>query len=236
MRKKIVDPAFEGFFLKFKKGGSQPNGTWHVPQCTESLVGNPPKCTEFYHDTEQTPRNGQHQSQGTVVDGWSVYDPYNGVGGHLTHCAELSNTSAACQVWVATPPDADANAFPDFESCAKAADRARATNPLIHLWTWWQYPGATSGSCWFSRGIYKGVGGPEAGHGTYAPVLCKSFWGVKTSRFLSLLLAVMGYKGPAADAPVIAQSYSTCDGDCDCGEGLPCGEYLVRAKAWPAFR
>ena len=46
----------------------------------------------------------------------------------------------------------------------------------------------------------------------------------------------MGYKGPAADAPVIAQSYSTCDGDCDCGEGLPCGEYLVRAKAWPTFR
>ena len=71
MRKKIVDPAFEGFFLKFKKGGSQPNGTWHVPQCTESLVGNPPKCTEFYHDTEQTPRNGQNQSQSTV-DGWTV--------------------------------------------------------------------------------------------------------------------------------------------------------------------
>ena len=70
------------------------------------------------------------------------------------------------------------------------------------------------------------------------PFCAKSgaFRGVKTSRCLSLLLAVMGYKGPAADAPVIAQSYSTCDGDCDCGEGLPCGEYLVRAKAWPAFR
>ena len=193
VRKKIVDPAFEGFFLKFKKGGSQPNGTWHVPQCTESLVGNPPKCTEFYHDTEQTPRNGQNQSQSTV-DGWAVYRPYNGVGGHLTHCSELSNTSAACQVWVATPPDADANAFPDFESCAKAADKARATNPLIHLWTWWQYPGATSGSCWFSRGIYKGVGGPEAGHGTYASVLCK-IWRFPGRENLTMLVVAAGSHG-----------------------------------------
>ena len=37
----------------------------------------------------------------------------------------------------------------------------------------------------------------------------------------------LGYKGPHSGVPKInGNSYSTCEGDCDCGEGLPCGEYL----------
>jgi hypothetical protein len=37
----------------------------------------------------------------------------------------------------------------------------------------------------------------------------------------------MGYKGPAAELPAIrsgAENYNVCVGDCDCGDGLPCGE------------
>lgn len=54
-------------------------------------------------DQEQTPVNGPaHTGPTKSADGWLVWNPYNGVGGNLVHC-ELSNTSAACQVWV--PPD-----------------------------------------------------------------------------------------------------------------------------------
>eukprot|EP01060_Flectonema_neradi_P038414 TRINITY_DN8043_c0_g2_i1.p1 TRINITY_DN8043_c0_g2~~TRINITY_DN8043_c0_g2_i1.p1 ORF type:complete len:439 (+),score=113.64 TRINITY_DN8043_c0_g2_i1:63-1319(+) len=49
VREKLDDPQYSGFFLKFKPGGSFPNGTYHVPQCTYE------KCSEFYHDQEQTP-------------------------------------------------------------------------------------------------------------------------------------------------------------------------------------
>lgn len=36
----------------------------------------------------------------------------------------------------------------------------------------------------------------------------------------------MGYKGPPSKAPTISTDANECTGDCDCGEGLPCGEYL----------
>ena len=49
VREKLDDPRYSGFFLKFKPGGYFPNGTYHVPQCTYE------KCSEFYHDQEQTP-------------------------------------------------------------------------------------------------------------------------------------------------------------------------------------
>ena len=90
----------------------------------------------------------------------------------------------------------------DWQSCAKAADKAMAVNPQIHLWTWWMVGTGGHGACWLSRGLYAGTGGPEQGH-------------------------VMGYKGPAPDEPhVQGGSFNSCDGDCDCGDGLPCGEYL----------
>eukprot|EP01061_Rhynchopus_euleeides_P026720 TRINITY_DN43531_c0_g1_i1.p1 TRINITY_DN43531_c0_g1~~TRINITY_DN43531_c0_g1_i1.p1 ORF type:complete len:453 (+),score=152.80 TRINITY_DN43531_c0_g1_i1:179-1360(+) len=46
VRQKLDDPAYSGFFLRFKDGA---NGSYHVPACTGS------KCSEFYHDQEQTP-------------------------------------------------------------------------------------------------------------------------------------------------------------------------------------
>ena len=58
------------------------------------------------------------------------------------------------------------------------------------------------GACWLTKAKYAGIGGAEKDH-------------------------VMGYKGPASAAPDIPNSnYNTCLGDCDCGTGLPCGEYL----------
>lgn len=75
----------------------------------------------------------------------------------------------------------------------------------MRLFTWWQNPGSPSntGVCWYSPHLWPGKGGPEKGH-------------------------VMGYKGPAAEQPAIGASndYNRCVGDCDCGPGLPCGEYL----------
>ena len=46
VREKMNDPEYSGFFLKFKKGGFFPNGTWNVPNCTGS------KCSDLYHDQE----------------------------------------------------------------------------------------------------------------------------------------------------------------------------------------
>ena len=48
VREKMDDPAYAGWFLKFK-----PNATYHVPQCDNNY--SPPKCTPLYHDQEQTP-------------------------------------------------------------------------------------------------------------------------------------------------------------------------------------
>ena len=58
VRDKLTDPAYAGFFLKFKPGGSLPNGSYHVPQCDNKY--SPPLCTEFYHDQEQTPEVPTH--------------------------------------------------------------------------------------------------------------------------------------------------------------------------------
>jgi len=48
VRTKIGDPAYADWFLKFGA-----NLTYHVPQCDNNY--NPPKCTDFYHDQDQTP-------------------------------------------------------------------------------------------------------------------------------------------------------------------------------------
>merc|ERR1712070_408890 len=46
VRIKLDDPAYSGWFLKFKDGI---NGSYHVPACTGR------KCSPFYHDQDQTP-------------------------------------------------------------------------------------------------------------------------------------------------------------------------------------
>ena len=53
VRTKLVDPAYSGFFLRFKPGGAFPNGSYHVPACDTTY--DPPLCSVFYHDQEQSP-------------------------------------------------------------------------------------------------------------------------------------------------------------------------------------
>jgi hypothetical protein len=48
VRVKLDDPAYAGWFLKFNS-----SSPYHVPNCTTS--GNSTKCSNFYHDQEQTP-------------------------------------------------------------------------------------------------------------------------------------------------------------------------------------
>ena len=48
VREKLQDPAFAGWFIKFD--GSR--ALYHVPRCAAE---NSTKCSDFYHDQEQTP-------------------------------------------------------------------------------------------------------------------------------------------------------------------------------------
>jgi len=52
-RQKLVDPAYAGWFLRFKPGGAFPNGSYHVPACDGNF--DPPLCSGFYHSQDQTP-------------------------------------------------------------------------------------------------------------------------------------------------------------------------------------
>lgn len=50
VRVKLDDPAYAGWFIKFKDyHGPSSNNSYHVPACTYE------KCSGFYHDQEQTP-------------------------------------------------------------------------------------------------------------------------------------------------------------------------------------
>lgn len=181
----------------FLKFDAKNSTPYHVPQCSASTVGNKDKCSKFYHDQEQTPQNGpSHLGPIKTPDGWTVWQPYNGCGGGMVHC-DAANQSASCQVWQAPKTV-------DWQACSRAADIAMQTNPLIRIFTWWPDSNSKTGlgACWLTKAKYAGIGGPEKNH-------------------------VMGYKGPASATPDIpSSSYNTCLGDCDCGPGLPCGEYL----------
>ena len=48
VREKLQDPAYAGWFLSFNGSGS-----YHVPQCDANF--DPPRCSNFYHDQDQSP-------------------------------------------------------------------------------------------------------------------------------------------------------------------------------------
>ncbi len=50
VREKLVDPAYKGFFLAFNR---DPHTPLHVPRCAAE---SPIKCSDLYHDQEQTPQ------------------------------------------------------------------------------------------------------------------------------------------------------------------------------------
>ena len=53
VRALVNDPAHAGWFLKSKPGGPFGNGSFYVDQCDRTW--SPPRCSELYHDNEQTP-------------------------------------------------------------------------------------------------------------------------------------------------------------------------------------
>ena len=77
VREKLEDPAYAGFFLKFNPNNSTP---YHVPQCDTNY--SPPKCSDLYHDPEQTLEYGRECTEacdcGTVPCGKYMFDHRNG--------------------------------------------------------------------------------------------------------------------------------------------------------------
>lgn len=189
VREKITDPAYAGWFLKFKPGGSLPGGTWHSPNCSTDASGT--KCSALYHDQEQTPQ----PPQGTrVQDGaWFIYNNTNDVNGLHPGWRTV----------------VDGGSHASWEGCRAAADTAEHK-----VFVWWPNRGTPNGTCWFTddwstpRLPGSHAKGPlpdhQPGH-------------------------VSGYKpAPGEPAPSAnPEGVTNCDtGVCDCGEGLPCGEYL----------
>ena len=84
VREKMLDPSYAGWFLRFKPGGTWGNGTWHMDPCSTDSAGK--KCSEFYHDKEQTPQPPTHGEARPsrafdAATGWYVYNNTNDVSG-----------------------------------------------------------------------------------------------------------------------------------------------------------
>ena len=259
-RTKLADPAYRGWFLGFKPGGSLPNGSYHVPPCTASVEGAATKCsdlcedcrrahslclpmrshnhrgsrTEWHgaasglashlararscpgapsapvpfpfpwwwsadHDQEQTPQNGvPPPPPPPPVDGWDLLEP-----GKIPQPSP-DNIS----VWGLYQKSSD-RTTDTYEDCAAAAAAAVAAgNIAARYFTWWGHVDNASSNitvwrCWMSS-----PAGWEMG---YVPP------GVAV---------VSGFRGVPRPQPPEAWGDGICPGDCDCGPGIPCGEYL----------
>jgi hypothetical protein len=186
VREKITDPDYAGWFLPFSKTPSV-NGTWHMAKCTGA------KCSDLYHDLEQTPQV-RANSPTRVKDGdWFVYNNTNDVSG--------------CHPGWKTITDGGRHAT--WRGCRDAAD-ANGTKAF----TWWVNPQATNGTCWVLDDWHTvtphnaTMPGAQAGH-------------------------VSGYKPRAGETPPPALASTTlcASGDCDCGDGFPCGEVVQQGTA-----
>ena len=82
VRTKLTNPQFSGFFLKFK-----PNASYHVPQCTDSVVGARKKCSAHYHDQVSTQ--------------WLLRERI--ITSHIRFCCSRSGTVAAAPSSQASP-------------------------------------------------------------------------------------------------------------------------------------
>jgi hypothetical protein len=90
VREKLDDPAYSGFFVPFKQGGSLPNGSWHVPACDTNF--SPPKCSSLFHDQVNTPQYRPH-SKTPLVNGECAPHPCD-CGKHP--CGEYVYGKCAC--------------------------------------------------------------------------------------------------------------------------------------------
>jgi len=213
VREKMLDPAYAGWFLPFKPGGTNGTGTWNVPACTTGTnAGATQKCSGLYHDQQQTPNahpRPEQPSRERDVDGWWVYNQTNDVSG--MHPGWHTIVSGGPQ--------------PTWEGCRDAgtalkkkiftfwcpADPITKHNPNLCA-------GGANGTCWLLDDWHT----PSAQIPPYNVSSMPS----------GQLGHVSGYRPDPTNAsdvppPSLAQTAVLCaDGDCDCGEGLPCGEYL----------
>jgi hypothetical protein len=187
VREKMLDPAYSGWFLKFKDGA---NGTdYHVPPCTGE------KCSDFYHDQEQTPEapTGVTPTRAAVGD-WFIYNNTNDVNSRRPGWKTI----------------VDAGNHATWEGCMAAADTAQRP-----IFTWWPNKNTDNGTCWLSSDWHT----PPISNASNIPVPWPE------------VLHVSGYKPAKGEEPPLPPTAKggagTClTGVCDCGEGLPCGEYL----------
>jgi hypothetical protein len=152
------------------------------------------------HDQEQTPQGAlPPPPPPPPVDGWDILEP-----GKIPQ-PNPDNVSVFL-LYQATTTDT-------YEHCAAVAATAVAAgnNTAAHYFSWWGHVDSpsrggnvTTYRCWLST-----QAGWEKG---YAPA--------------SGVHVVSGFRGVPRPAPAVAWGDGACPGDCDCGAGLPCGEYL----------
>jgi hypothetical protein len=163
-----------------------------VHNCTTEASGT--KCSEFYHDMEQTPTVDTSRPSRAQVGDWFIYNNTNDVSG--LHPGWHTITDGGPQS--------------TWESCRDAADAAAR-----NIFCFWKYhPTDANGSCWFSS---EWSTAPLPNHTTVLPVAEPGH--------------VSGYKPNQSNSsdqppPPLQGSGLCADGECHCGEGLPCGEYL----------
>jgi hypothetical protein len=197
VREKLLDPSYSGWFLKFKKGGAPglPPDTWNVPNC--NIENGEKKCSEFYHDQEQTPQaskpNPNAPTRAQVGD-WYVYN----------------NTNDVCGLAPGNHTIVDGGQVADWQSCRDASTKAGHK-----IFTYWPNKAGTSapGACWFSGDWVKNAG-------------CGGKQPFAQADHLSGYRPDAGEQPPPSLDPVNPSSDLCVTGKCDCGPGLPCGEYL----------
>ena len=189
---------YAGWFLRYKPGGSLPNGSWHSPPCSTDSSGK--KCSSFYHDLEQTPRPPHDADAGpdtarTQHGDWFIYNSTNDV----------------CGLTPGKDGVVDGGPQPSWQACMAGADKAGKP-----AWGWWP-EGASSGGCFFaSSWTTKGEGG------------CAQHLPIQQAHHVSGFKPKAGQRPPPAigDPAGGGVPHNCASGVCDCGAGLPCGEYL----------
>jgi hypothetical protein len=178
------------------KSGGSINGSWHSPPCTTDASGK--KCSMLYHDQEQTPEPPRgHSEQSTVRTKHGGWFVYN-------------STNDVCGLTPGKDGVVNGGGQRTWRACMAAADRAGKP-----VWGWW--PDGTSGGCYFaSSWTTKGPG-------------CAKYLPIKQADHVSGFKPKRGEQPPPAiGAPPAGGTlpWNCASGVCDCGDGLPCGEYL----------
>ena len=173
VRTKITDPAFSGWFLPFKPGGSLPNGSWHVPPCTASVeAGGATKCSGLYHDQEQTPQGAAPAPPPPPpVSGWGILEP-----GKIPQPSP--DNISVWSVYQTTAADT-------YHNCAAAAAAAVAAgNTAARYFSWWGHVDSpTRGGnvtvyrCWLSS-----AAGWKKGYAPTGGAIVSGFRGVPRPR------------------------------------------------------